>query len=649
MTTVVETLQAAASALGDPTREGEAVDGELRASFRLFGADGPVVVLVDAPDDLTGWSPRFVAALCRRGLRVLRYDAHPPPPRAEGGARLLAAVLDAAGVERAHIVGASAGGLVAQAFASEQPGRAASLTLLMSRLPTARAREVADAVGPLLGAPEATTRSAAITRHNTALSAVAASRPEQRSAARRRASSAFGNGADPVSALRAFAEGRDGGGDPASHDIPTLVFHGLDDPLVGEGDAAALVAAWRGRLVAVAARHELPWGAEEAIADRLARLAAPPEAAQPAPLRKVAPAPRRRLRWPHLSPKVAWTAAAIALLLSVSLVVGSSMSVPYYAIQPGLARQTNDLVEVPSAKRFPPKGEVLFVTVGLVRLRAFQYLLAKQDDDVDVVPEELILGKSDPRQYQRRSTQAMVDSKETAAVVALQRLCLDVQEKGTGARIQEVVAGSPAEKAGIRAEDTIVAVDGKPVTTAEQALAPLRASKPGAPFRLTLVGPAEGAQPRDVSGILGSNPNDPKRSFLGIVARTRSQDFVLPFDVNVESGRVGGPSAGLAFTLALLDQLTPGELTGGGKVAATGTIELDGSVGLVGGVPQKAVAVRRSGAKLFLVPSGELEEARKKIGKTVEVVAVDTLEQAIQALAAHGGDTSGIPASCPGR
>ena len=131
--------------------------------------------------------------------------------------------------------------------------------------------------------------------------------------------------------------------------------------------------------------------------------------------------------------------------------------------------------------------------------------------------------------------------------------------------------------------------------------------------------------------------------------RQRQQDFSLPFEVAIDSGKVGGPSAGLEFALSILDQLTPGELTGGGKVAVTGTIELDGTVGPVGGVPQKTVTVRRAGAKLFLVPKEQVAEAQAKATDGVEVVGVGTLDEAIEALAARGGDRSGIPGDCPVR
>jgi PDZ domain-containing protein len=108
---------------------------------------------------------------------------------------------------------------------------------------------------------------------------------------------------------------------------------------------------------------------------------------------------------------------------------------------------------------------------------------------------------------------------------------------------------------------------------------------------------------------------------------------------------VGGPSAGLAFTLAVLDVLTPGELTGGHRVAVTGTMALDGTVGPVGGGLQKAVAVRNAGYDAFLVPSDELEEVEAVIGDDLRVIAVDTLAEALEALESLGGDVAALGAA----
>jgi PDZ domain-containing protein len=122
----------------------------------------------------------------------------------------------------------------------------------------------------------------------------------------------------------------------------------------------------------------------------------------------------------------------------------------------------------------------------------------------------------------------------------------------------------------------------------------------------------------------------------------RITSFEFPIDVTIDSGNVGGPSAGLAFTLAVLDVLTPGEITGGHRVAATGTMALDGTVGPVGGAAQKAVTVRDAGYEVFLVPSDELEEVRATVGDDLRVIAVDTLAEALDALDSLGGNAGSL-------
>ena len=107
--------------------------------------------------------------------------------------------------------------------------------------------------------------------------------------------------------------------------------------------------------------------------------------------------------------------------------------------------------------------------------------------------------------------------------------------------------------------------------------------------------------------------------------------------MNIDTAKVSGPSAGLAFTLAIIDSLTPGNLTGGKKVAITGEIEPDGSVGPVGGVEQKTVAARQNGAKLMIVPVGEAAGARAH-ANGMKIVAVHNLDEALAALAKAGGD-----------
>ena len=137
---------------------------------------------------------------------------------------------------------------------------------------------------------------------------------------------------------------------------------------------------------------------------------------------------------------------------------------------------------------------------------------------------------------------------------------------------------------------------------------------------------------RSTSAALGVTPVDRVR-------------YDFPFDIAIDSGQVGGPSAGLAFTLAILDRMTPGDLTGPGRVALTGTIELDASVGPVGGVRHKLNAAVSEGANLFLVPPQEYEEAVDASDGRLDVVSVSTLDDALEALEDHGGDP--LPADTP--
>jgi PDZ domain-containing protein len=129
---------------------------------------------------------------------------------------------------------------------------------------------------------------------------------------------------------------------------------------------------------------------------------------------------------------------------------------------------------------------------------------------------------------------------------------------------------------------------------------------------------------------------------MGVAPQTRWEDVEdLPIDVLVNTGSVGGNSAGLALTLSILDLITPGELTGGLQVATTGTIDPTGVVGSIGGIVQKVVAARDGGMDLFLVPTSEADQARQHAGD-MPVEGVATLDDALAALARHGGQTQNL-------
>ena len=113
--------------------------------------------------------------------------------------------------------------------------------------------------------------------------------------------------------------------------------------------------------------------------------------------------------------------------------------------------------------------------------------------------------------------------------------------------------------------------------------------------------------------------------------------YTYPFPISIDVTNIGGPSAGLAMTLGVIDTLSGGRLTGGRTVAATGTMDPDGQVGDVGGVAQKTVAVEDAGASIFLVPPGEYADAKSKQQPGLKIYPVSTLDQALHVLAANGG------------
>jgi len=345
---------------------------------------------------------------------------------------------------------------------------------------------------------------------------------------------------------------------------------------------------------------------------------------------------KRRLRW--------WIGGGVVALLVAALITSALVRVPYFTLSPGSVRDTQPLIQVEGHPSYDNEGTVDFTTVSLQRATALQAVIGWLDPAVDVVDEDQILGNQTQEQSRQENLREMTDSKEIATAVALQRLGYEVKTTGNGAVVLGVVPDTPAAQA-LHPGDVIVAADGKPIALADELVAAIATHQPGDVMVLR-VQPAEGGEPSDVSVALVPRTDDPNRAMLGVSTSTRDLKFEFPFTVTIDSGAVGGPSAGLAFTLAVMDKLTSASITGGNKVATTGTIDSQGRVGPVGGVHQKTVAVRRSGAQLFLVPSSELDEARKYAGD-LRVEPVDTLDDALRVLATVGGGTEVITAPTP--
>jgi PDZ domain-containing protein len=356
----------------------------------------------------------------------------------------------------------------------------------------------------------------------------------------------------------------------------------------------------------------------------------------------------RRLWWAMPILTVAW----IGL---IAIVAASLTPLKLWELAPGSAEQVSnrlsfDKAALSKVMRYPAKTPVLFVTAFGSKLTALDAFAGALDKDVDVQTYKERYGTSTPTEQQRLGYQSMTTAKQIAEYVAYTRLGLDASFVYGDIIIEELVClenpGPMSACKQLQLGDTITTLDGEPTPTLLD-LAPLMADKkPGDIVTLTIK-PAnlpEGSSLEDVKRIqLIADPDTPTRPIIGFIpADTRTVQ--LPFEVDIDTDQIGGPSAGLAFTLALLDELTPGDLMGGVKVAATGTIEEDETVGAIGALAQKAVAVKAAGAKVFLVPKGQSEEeladARRAAGPSVRIEPVADLTEALAILESLGG--SGI-------
>ncbi len=308
------------------------------------------------------------------------------------------------------------------------------------------------------------------------------------------------------------------------------------------------------------------------------------------------------------------------------------------AFLPGTAIATSGRIEAEGIDVFDPDGEILLLTVAIDSdLTVFDWVRASMDDAIELRSRASVFGDRSDAEQRQHNRHLMASSKDAATIVALERLGVEAADF-TGVLFVETVAGGPADGL-LGATDVILAIDGRPVTTVASLRAVLAELAPGATAVVTVEN-FETGERRDVELTLGTHP-DNGGPFIGLSGITeRVERSPLPFDIDIASGAVGGPSAGLAFTLVMLDVLTPGELTGGKRVAVTGSIRLDGSVGDVGGVAQKAATARNAGAQMIIVPEASVHEARSGAGD-IQVVGVATLDDALQALVGAGGEPVG--------
>jgi PDZ domain-containing protein len=326
-----------------------------------------------------------------------------------------------------------------------------------------------------------------------------------------------------------------------------------------------------------------------------------------------------------------WAGVMAVPLLLALWVIALVTPLPFVTYQPGLTVDVlgdshgKEIIQVDGRKTYRDNGQLRLTTVYVTRPESDVNLLQlmagwiSTDDAVYPVRAVYPPGETDAAS-QREGALEMVGSQDAAVAVALTELGVDY---GDATKIVSVDAKAPAGGV-LKAGDLILAVNGKPVTTPSDVQKAVLAAGPGKPLELRI---ERAGSERTLTLTPEESDGQPR---IGVQLLP---SFRFPFDVSVGiDDQIGGPSAGLMFSLGIYDTLTPGSLTDGKVVAGTGTIAPDGKVGPIGGIQQKVAAARDAGAELFLVPSANCREALGADNGDMRLVRAATMHDAVDAL-----------------
>jgi Lon-like protease len=317
--------------------------------------------------------------------------------------------------------------------------------------------------------------------------------------------------------------------------------------------------------------------------------------------------------------------AAVGVLALIGLVSAVNFyRLPVIALSPGPMEDVLARLKVEGSRVYDSEGKLYLTSVGIDDdVRFYEALLDMANRDVQLLPRaELYPEEQDSTEIDKENAALMDRSKETASVVALREVGYEIEPSGV--EVTQVVAGTPADGR-LRAGDRILAADGRAVASTEEVRAAITRHEIGerVAFRID-----RDDSEKNVSVQVREADGQPR---VGILLRDLFPD--LPVKVSIETqNNIGGPSAGLMFTLSIIDKLTPEDLTGGRRIAGTGEIALDGGVLPVGGVAEKLIAVRRLGVTTFLIPAENCDSVRGRVPDGLRLVKVATITDALRFL-----------------
>jgi PDZ domain-containing secreted protein/Zn-dependent protease/CBS domain-containing protein len=340
----------------------------------------------------------------------------------------------------------------------------------------------------------------------------------------------------------------------------------------------------------------------------------------------------RPRRPPRAAPKrsagvIVWVVVGLLMLAAA----GYLFTPPLVALKPGTTLNVAQDFTISGVPTDPVDGRYLLTSVQLDQPNGLEALFLAVTDRAELVPLSSVIPEGvDQQEYLQQQKEIFRQSQTLAAAAAAQAAGLDVTVSGDGVRVVETVPSSPAATV-LEPGDVITEVDGRPVRIASDLQEALTSKPAGTTFELTVRRNGTELRTELESRRLEQLPEGGVG--IGVVISTVDFQVDLPFEIDFRERNVGGPSAGLAYALAITDMLEPEDFATGRTVGATGTIDVDGEIGPVGGVQEKAVALVEADADVFLVPEQQVDEVTTD---DIDVRGVSSLEEALRLLGAAG-------------
>ncbi|MEJ4092531.1 PDZ domain-containing protein [Corynebacterium accolens] len=330
---------------------------------------------------------------------------------------------------------------------------------------------------------------------------------------------------------------------------------------------------------------------------------------------------------------IAWGAIPVVLtgaLVSLDHIPGTdvSLTVPYAAEGPGPTVDTlgevdgTQVVDVQAPKTYKPSGHLNMTTVSVRTNMTLAQALGRWTltDDTLVPIDTVIPQNMTDEEVQESNKQAFTQSESAATIAAMDYLHLPVK-----ITVAEVIEDGAASEH-LKKDDVITAVDGTEVTEPSEVQDMIKDKSPGDKVKISVT---RGDKELSEEIELGENPHDKGKALLGIAMLSQPKDDI---SVNYNLQDIGGPSAGMMFTLAVIDKLSDEDLTGGTFVAGTGTIQADSKVGPIGGIEHKIAVAHEAGAELFLAPKDNCSAAAGSDHGDMTIAQVENLDDAVAAM-----------------